>query len=475
MKAFPMFIRTTGRRVVIVGGGEQAAQKARLLLKTDAALVLVAPCLEDELQALVQEGRATHLSDLSSQLFQGAAMAFIGTGCPGLDAAAHALAKAASCPVNVVDQPDLCDMTTPAIVDRDPVVIAIGSEGTAPVLTRDIKTRLEQMLPQTLGGLAALAGRLRPAVERRVPRAQRRAFWAWVFKGNPKQAWSRGQERDAARALKSAIEAGAPPQGDVAGQISLVGAGPGARDLLTLRAVERLQEADVIFYDRLVDEEVMELARRDAKRVYVGKHVGAHAWPQDRINHMIVAAAEKGQRVVRLKSGDPGIFGRATEEIEAARAAGIPVELVPGVTAASAAGAMLGRSLTERNVADTLVLTTGTGCESDPLPDSTRHSGPGTTTAFYMGVRHARRLASDLMAKGLPANAPVDIACDVSKPGQRHISATLGTLAAALEANNVAGCAVLLVTWPKRKIERCAKDRDLVDLDTVPKRKAIAV
>ena len=475
MKSFPMFIRTTGRRVVIVGGAEQAAQKARLLLKTDATLVLVAATLEDELQALVDNGRASHHPDLSARCFTGAAMAFIGTGCPALDAAAHALAKAAHCPVNVVDRPDLCDMTTPAIVDRDPIVVAIGSEGTAPVLTRDIKTRLEQMLPQSLGGLAALAGRLRPAVERRVPRARRRAFWSWVFKGAPRDAWTRGQERAAARALKSAIEAGAPPHGQTSGQISLVGAGPGARDLLTLRAVERLQEADVIFYDRLVDEEVLELARRDAERVFVGKHVGAHAWPQDRINRMIVAAAGKGQRVVRLKSGDPGIFGRATEEIEAARAAGIPIELVPGVTAASAAGAMLCQSLTERNVADTLVLATGTGCASDPAPDSTRHSGPGTTTAFYMGVRHAGRLAGDLMAKGMPASAPVDVAVDVSKPGQRHIGTTLGALAETLHGNDVSGCAVLLVTWPKRQHAHRAHDRGLAGHDASWRKPAIAL
>ncbi|MEL7263083.1 MAG: bifunctional precorrin-2 dehydrogenase/sirohydrochlorin ferrochelatase, partial [Pseudomonadota bacterium] len=159
MKAFPMFIRTTGRRVVIVGGGEQAAQKARLLLKTDAMLVLVADTLEDELEGLVAAGRAEHVRTLTAEVFDDAAMAFVGTGCPGLDAAVHGLAKAARCPVNVVDQPDLCDMTTPAIVDRDPIVVAIGSEGTSPVLTRQIKTQLEQSLPQSIGGLAALAGR----------------------------------------------------------------------------------------------------------------------------------------------------------------------------------------------------------------------------------------------------------------------------------------------------------------------------
>jgi uroporphyrin-III C-methyltransferase/precorrin-2 dehydrogenase/sirohydrochlorin ferrochelatase len=218
---------------------------------------------------------------------------------------------------------------------------------------------------------------------------------------------------------------------------------------LTLRAVEHLQEADVIFHDRLVDPDVLELARRDAERVYVGKTVGAHDWPQDRITATIIAEARKGRRVVRLKSGDPGIFGRATEELEAARAAGVSVEIVPGVTAACAAGARLGRSLTERGVADTLVLSTGTGSPDAPLPDCTRLSGPGTTSAFYMAVRQAGRLAATLMAQGLPADAPVDIAVSVSKSKECIITSTVSALTDDLKRHGVTGCAVLLITWPK--------------------------
>ncbi|WP_417727487.1 siroheme synthase CysG [Roseovarius sp.] len=354
MKAFPMFIRTSGRRVIIVGGGEQAAQKARLILKTDADIVLVSDRLDDELRGLVDAGRAQHETSLSVSCMEGAAMAFVATGCPGFDAAAHGLAQAALCPVNVVDRPELCDITTPAIVDRDPVVVAIGSEGTAPVLAREIKTRLEQILPSNLGGLAALAGRLRHSVAVGVPHTKRRALWAWVFKGEPRALWTQRHERQAACMIKAAIADGGAPRHQNVGQITLVGAGPGARDLLTLRAVERLQEADVIFYDRLVDQDILELARRDAERVFVGKHVGAHSWPQNRINRVIVAEALKGRRVVRLKSGDPGIFGRAGEEIEAARSAGVCVEIVPGVMAVSAAGAAMGWSLTERGVSSTL-------------------------------------------------------------------------------------------------------------------------
>ena len=275
MHAFPMFIKTTGRRVVVVGGGEQAAQKTRLMLKTDARIVLAAPVLDEELCALVRQGRAEHYTGpIDAELFTGAAMAFVATGCVAVDASVHAIATAARVSVNVVDQPDLCDITTPALVDRDPVVIAIGTEGTAPVLARQIKTKLEEDLPQSLGGLSALAGRLRDAVAARVPRAKRRAFWRWVFADAPGKLWSQGSEEAASTLIKSAISQGGAPNSDQNGSISLVGAGPGARDLLTLRAVQRLQEADVIFYDRLVGEDALELARRDAERVERAVHLG---------------------------------------------------------------------------------------------------------------------------------------------------------------------------------------------------------
>ncbi|SOH92435.1 uroporphyrin-III C-methyltransferase / precorrin-2 dehydrogenase / sirohydrochlorin ferrochelatase [Monaibacterium marinum] len=450
MKSFPMFIRTSGRRVVIVGGGEQAAQKTRLILKTDAQIVLAAPILEAELQAVVAENRAIwDAQPVTAETFTGAAMAFIATGCAGHDAALHALATAARCPVNVVDRPDLCDITTPSIVDRDPVVVAIGTEGTAPVLARQIKTQVEQSLAPTLGGLAAFAGRMRNAVARDVPRENRRAFWRWVFAETPRQKWVAGQQHHAIGAIKSAMASGGDFRQDATGSIALVGAGPGARDLLTLRAVERLQEADIIFYDRLVCEEVLELARRDAERVFVGKVVGAHAWPQERINAVIVAEARKGRRVVRLKSGDPGIFGRAAEEMTAAQDAGIDIEIVPGITAACAAAAAAGATLTERGVANTLVLTTGMAREGAPLPETLRHTGPGTTTALYMSVAQAPRLVAELQERGMPACAPVTVGANVSKPDQRMLQTTLAALPSLLVTNAITGCTVLLITWPE--------------------------
>lgn len=450
MHSFPMFIRTTGRRVIIAGGGEQAAQKARLLLKTDAQLVLAAPDLDTELAAIVTAGRAEHhAGPITAALFETAAMAFVATGCPGFDAALHGLAKAARCPVNVVDQPSLCDMTTPSIVDRDPVVVAIGTEGTAPVLGRQIKTQIEQMLTPNLGTLAAFAGRMRDAVAARVPRAARREFWRWVFAETPRAQWTRGAERDAAQHIKDAIAAGGAPTTDQEGSIAFVGAGPGARDLLTLRAVQRLQEADVIFYDRLVGDDVLEIARRDAERIFVGKVVGANDWPQDRIDAAVVAEARKGRRVVRLKSGDPGIFGRLDEELRAAHAAGIATEVVPGVTAACAAGAALERPLTKRGETDTLVLTTARLEQDGTIPDLDRHARDGTTLAVYMGVTAAPQITAQMRAAGVPGDAHVDIVADASKPGQAVHHTTLNGLVAALSTAAITGCAVIMVTIPR--------------------------
>lgn len=457
MKTFPMFLALSGRRVVIAGGGEQAAQKARLMLKTEAHLVIASPDLDDELTALVASGRAIHHSgEVTADTFTGTALAFIATGCPGRDAALAALAKAAGTTVNVVDQPDLCDAYTPSIVDRDPLVVAIGTEGAAPVLARQVKTKIETMLEPRLGDFTAMAGRMRSAVARRVPKPARRAFWRWAFSETPRRLHASGAERDAARALKDAIAAGGAPDAQPEGLISLVGAGPGARDLLTLRAVQRLQEADVIFYDRLVDPDVLELARRDAERVFVGKEVGASSWPQHKIDAVITAAARKGQRVVRLKSGDPGIFGRATEELAAARAHGITVEIVPGVTAASAAGAAMGRSLTERGETDRVVFATGTCREGDAAPDWGAICMPGTTLALYMGVRKAGDIEQSLRAAGVPGHSEVEILCAVSTPDERHLTCRLDTLAATVRGQGVQNPAIILIRHPKVQAEHLA-------------------
>ncbi|WP_068301346.1 siroheme synthase CysG [Pararhodobacter sp. CCB-MM2] len=450
MKTFPMFLQMADRLVVIAGGGEQAAQKARLMLKAEARLRLIAAALDPELAGLVASGRAEQVTEASAEAFTGAALVFIATGDEEQDVALHAVAKAAGCVVNVVDRPELCDAVTPSIVDRDPVVVAIGTEGTAPVLGRQIKTQIEQMLEPNLGALAALAGRLRSAVAEAVPHARRRALWDWVFAGPIRDAHARGKEREAASLLKAAIAEGQAPGDQARGHISLVGAGPGARDLMTLRAVKRLQEADVIFYDRLVDPEVLELARRDAQRIYVGKTVGAHEWPQEKIDALIVSAARQGQRVVRLKSGDPSLFGRAEEELRAAREAGIETEIVPGVTAASAAAASLNRALTERGATDHLILATATKRDDADAPDIAALARPGATLALYMATRQIPRIEADLMAAGWPHDTEVEAVANASQASEKIVTGRLGTMSRDLEG--VTHPAIILIRFPMHPV-----------------------
>ncbi|WP_299504514.1 siroheme synthase CysG [uncultured Roseobacter sp.] len=449
MKTFPMFLQMAGRRVVIVGGGEQAAQKTRLMLKTDAQIHIVASDLDDELTALARDGRVLHQTEpITDETFQGSALVFIATGCSGADAAIQTLAKAAGSLVNVVDQPDLCDAITPSIVDRDPVVVAIGTEGTAPVLARQIKTRMEQVLEPGLGRLAALAGRLRPAAAARLAPRERRDLWRWVFAGPAREAHARGAEREAARMIKDALQTG-----DFAtvttGSVALVGAGPGARDLITLRGVQRLQEADVIYYDRLIDPDLLELARRDAERVYVGKAPGCHSWPQDRISSVLVSAARQGKRCVRLKCGDPGIFARGAEEITALEAAGIPFEIVPGVTAASGAAAACNAMLTERGEVDTLVLTTGHRHDGPHAPAWLTHVQPGASIALYMSVASAPMIQDLLVRSPYAAHIEVTLVSKAQSPAQKIASCHVTELADALIQNDMQDTTMILLKLRK--------------------------
>ncbi|WP_425090413.1 siroheme synthase CysG [Tropicimonas sp. S265A] len=448
MQTFPMFLRMKDREVVILGGGEQAAQKCRLMLKTEARITLCWPELDDELAGLASENRISWLREVPTQdRLAAAALVFVATDCPGSAHALHALLQDAGALANVVDQPELCDALTPSIVDRDPVVVAIGTEGTAPVLARQIKSKLEEVLEPKLGDLAALAGRLRPAAARLQPK-DRRNLWRWVFSGSPRARHKAGAEREAAQLIKDAIISGGAPREDRAA-VSIVGAGPGGADLMTLRGVQRLQEADVIFYDRLVDPAVLELARRDAERVLVGKTPGAASWPQDRINAVLVQAAREGKKVVRLKCGDPAIFARLEEEIGALEAADLSVEVVPGITAASAAAATLKEGLTTRGEIESVTLTTGHLKPGDGRPDWGSQCVPGVALAIYMGVASAGQIRDSLMADGHAPERPVTVVASAGHPDERKLRTSLGRLVEDMAEARITNPAILLIRNPK--------------------------
>lgn len=467
MKTFPMFFQMRGRRVIIAGGGEQAAQKTRLMLKTEAQIIVLADALEDELAALVSAGRITQQSGpIGVENFKGAALVFVATGCPGVDSALHDLARAAGAVVNVVDRPDLCDVITPSIVDRDPVVVAIGTEGTAPVLARQIKTQVEQMLEPGLGDLAALAGRLRDSAAARLAPRVRRDLWRWVFNSTPRQRHAAGAGRDTAQMIKQAIATGEFGQ-EGGGSVALVGAGPGAKDLITLRGVQRLQEADVIYYDRLVDPEILELARRDAERIYVGKSPGCHSWPQEKITQTLVTAARNGKRIVRLKCGDPGIFARSCEEIAALEAADIPFEIVPGVTAASGAAAASGQPLTERGAVDTLVLSTGCLQSGKHVPQAVRDLRPGTTISLYMAVAAAGDIASYFADHAMASEIDVTVVAQAQTAAQQVLSCDVRSLPACLAAHDIRDTAMILLKWRKPQSVGVAAG-DVIQLRAMP-------
>lgn len=330
MKTFPMFLQMQGRRVVIAGGGEQAAQKCRLMLKTEAEIFVLAPDLDPELADLNQSGRIIWRADaICAADFANTALVFIATGCKGSDASLHALAKAAGALVNVVDQPALCDALTPSIVDRSPVVVAIGTEGTAPVLARQIKTRLEEQLEPRLGDLAAISGRLRDLAAHRLGPRARRDLWRWVFSGPVRRTHAQGGERDAAQMIKDAINSGGDIP-DQKGSLAIISAGLGPIDLMTLRGAQRLQEADVIYYDEHVNPDILELARRDAERCLLAAATTDKAWPQDRIESVIVSAAIQGKRVVYLSQSRDGSVAQYQRTKTALSLSKIDCEFVGG-------------------------------------------------------------------------------------------------------------------------------------------------
>jgi len=442
VRYFPIYVDLDGGRVVIAGGGEAALQKARLVTRTGAAIVVADPDPGAELVALAAAGRLI----LTRRRFRpadldGASLAYGASADPAVNRAVSAAARARGVPVNVVDAAALSSFVTPAIVDRDPVTVAIGTEGTGPVLARAIKARVEALLPGHLGAVAEAAAALRERVARAVaPGSERRRLWAEVFDAG----WHRGVAAARARAeqLLGPRRAGAAGQ---AGIVWLVGAGPGDAELMTVKARRVLDTADVVVHDRLVDAGVLELARREARFVPVGKTPGGPSVSQERINAILVEEARAGRTVVRLKGGDPLVFGRAEEELAALAEAGIEARVVPGITAASAAAAAARLPLTARDRNSAVALITARAADGPAEHDWRALAAAGAAFAVYMGVGQARFLAGRLLLHGARAATPVTVVENASLPAERIVEGTLGGLAELVRAAGIAGPAVILV------------------------------
>ncbi|MBV4507751.1 siroheme synthase CysG [Pseudomonas sp. BW13M1] len=427
MDYLPLFHKLQGGRVLVVGGGEIALRKARLLADAGAALRVVAPEVDGQLAALAREGggevlvRGYQASDL-----EGCRLVIAATDDSALNAQVSAEAQARSLPVNVVDAPALCTVIFPAIVDRSPLVVAVSSGGDAPVLARLIRAKLEAWIPSAYGELAGLAARFRHKVKALYPDVnQRRGFWESVFQGPVAERQLAGQGAEAERLLQALVD-GAPVQ--QGGEVYLVGAGPGDPDLLTFRALRLMQQADVVLYDRLVAPAIIEMCRRDAERIYVGKRRADHAVPQDKINRLLVDLARQGKRVLRLKGGDPFIFGRGGEEIEELADEGIPFQVVPGITAASGCSAYGGIPLTHRDYAQSVRFVTGhlkDGTSNLPWDDLV---APAQTLVFYMGLVGLPTICAELIRHGRAASTPAALVQQGTTRNQRVFTGTLADL-----------------------------------------------
>lgn len=457
MRHFPIFLDLSGRLVVVSGAGECAVSKLRLLLKTEARIAVFGASPARQVLEWAQEGRiAFARRTLDAADLAGAALVYGANDDAAEDARVAALGRAAGALVNIVDNLDDSQFITPAIVDRDPVTVAIGTEGAAPVLARRIKAELEERLPASLGLLARIGQTFRERAAMIPAGRARRDFWTRYFSGAGDSALKDGGET-AVRARLEDLLTDAIETRPRAGHVALIGAGPGDPELLTVKARRLIHEADVVLHDRLVPSAIIELARREALIIETGKTGYGASWSQDDINALMVKHAARGAQVARLKGGDPTIFGRLDEELDALDAAGISHEVVPGITAASAAAASAGISLTKRGRNSSVRFLTGRDVEGFAEHDWRDLAKPGAGAAIYMGVRAAGFLRGRLMTHGASADTPVTVIENASRPCQKSVPTTLGELPDALARHAIAGPAVLLYGMTPRQVAKAAK------------------
>ena len=443
MKYFPVFIAVEDRKIVLSGGGDTALAKLRLLLKTEAQIEVYAshPCAEMELWAakeIIQlKRRPLRRSDLCQ-----AVLAYAASENDAENRQVAAMAHLEKVPVNIVDTLEGSSFITPAIVDRDPVTVAIGTEGAAPVLARMIKSELEARLPSTLGILASIGKSFRKAVEILPAGRKRRDFWSHYYTRCGPRALDLGGIKAVRETLPDLVEEHLM-RGKREGHVTFVGAGPGDPELLTLKARRTLSDADVVIHDRLVSPEILELARREAKIIEVGKTGYAPSYPQSKINSLLIKHAGRGAQVVRLKSGDSGVFGRLEEEMAALDGADVQYSIIPGITAASAGAAAIGRSLTKRARNSSINLLAGHDMAGFAEHDWMSLARPGEIAAIYMSIKSARFIQGRLLMHGASRDTPVTIVENASRTSQRVLSSALATMAADIAEAGISGPAII--------------------------------
>ncbi|MGB5443735.1 MAG: siroheme synthase CysG [Gammaproteobacteria bacterium] len=429
MDYLPVFLKITDSPCLVVGGGKVAARKVRLLVKAGASVTLVSPVLCDEVAAAVKRGTVKYLErGFQDDDLAGVILVIAATDDAAVNRSVSELARRQGIPVNVVDNPALCSFIMPSIIDRSPLQVAVSTGGKSPVLARLLRARLESFIPAAYGQLANLVDEYRQRVKDRFTDVeQRRYFWESILQGRVAELLFAGQEEKARSALQEAID-DVNTQQAPCGEVYLVGAGPGDPDLITFRALRLMQQADVVVYDRLVSEPILDMVRRDAEMIYAGKQRDQHTLSQESINELLVRLAKEGKRVLRLKGGDPFIFGRGGEEIETLASENIPFQVVPGITAASGCASYAGIPLTHRDYAQSCIFVTGHLKDGSVDLDWEKLAKPAQTIVFYMGLHSIPILSRELIAHGLSKGTPVALVQQGTTPDQRVYIETLETM-----------------------------------------------
>lgn len=445
MDYFPLFIKLQGKPCLIVGAGEIAARKIELLSRAGASITVVAQAVKPSVAKLAAPLKLTLIEkSFAPSDLDGMTLVISATNDRITNEAVAAAAHQRHLSVNVVDNPDLCSFIFPAIVDRSPLIAAISSGGASPVLARLLRSKIESTIPASFGLLAQFAERFRALVKQRIQQpAQRRIFWEKALHGQVAELVFAGREQDAEQTLKASLEHENHDSGT--GEVYLIGAGPGDPDLLTFRALRLLQQADVVVYDRLVSPGVMEMARRDAEKIYVGKQRDNHSLPQESINELLASLALSGKRVARLKGGDPFIFGRGGEEIETLMQQGVPFQVVPGITAAAGCASYAGIPLTHRDHAQSCTFVTGHLKDGNINLDWQQLAAPHQTIVIYMGLVGLEKICEALMAHGCPPDHPIAIVQQGTTRNQKVLTGTLSDMPRKVSQANIQPPTLIIV------------------------------